>query len=573
MMKISLVTLPRKKEVVIQIQCAMDENTLPVSLPSRKWHPQSKTWRAPIVRLNIDFLRRNRDRYEASDDFWDMLNTFGQDTTRDVSFSKDYPFKTEPFPHQFDCCKQLYPIKNNFIAADIGTGKTKMAIDIASHRYYDGVIGKVLVIALVSLKDNWINEIGVHCPIPSTTHKLETTVAGKKRFKRFLEEDGFRWLILGIESLSAGKAYELCKEFVDKDTMVIVDESSSIKSHKASRTERCINLGNMAAFKTAMTGTPITQGIVDLFSQFEFVDPNIVGIGDYYSFRNRYAVMGGFQTRNIIGYQRVEELTSAVSPYIFQVRKRDVLKDLPSATYQERTVEMSAEQKKLYKELKSTLKLEYEGHKLTVASTINLMQRFTEISDGYYSYVDEKAMNKIEITEKAKIKYKKEYLKSNPKSKELIELIGTMADDESVIIWATSKMAVGHLIEVFSKIYGSDSVAQMHGGVTPEDRTKELALFQSGRKRFLIGNQSVGGIGLNMTRAAVMVYYSNDFSLERRIQSEGRIERIGQTRPMTYIDMMCSPIDRYIVKALKGKFDFAEVIREAFDSGKLEELT
>lgn len=571
-MEISLITLPRKKEVVIQIKCSMDENTLPVSLPSRKWHPQTKTWRAPIVRLNIEFLRRNRDKYEATDDFWDVLNSFGQDTSRNINFSRDYPFKTDPFPHQHDCCKRLYPIRNNFIAADIGTGKTKMAIDIASHRYYDGVIGKVLVIALVSLKDNWRNEIGVHCPIPATTHKLETTAAGKKRFKRFMEEDGFRWLILGVESLSAGKAYELCKEFVDKDTMVIVDESSSIKSHKASRTERCINLGNMAAFKTAMTGTPITQGIIDLFSQFEFIDPNIIGIGDFYSFRNRYAVMGGFQKRNIIGYQRVEELTDAVSPYIFQVRKRDVLKDLPPATYQERVIEMSAEQKKLYKELKSTLKLEYNGKKLTVASTINLMQRFTEISDGYYSYVDEREMEKISINEKAKIKYKKEYLKSNPKSKDLMELVGTMANDESVIIWATSKMAIQHLLDTFSKAYGDDQIVPIHGGVSEEDRTAGIARFQSGKSRFLIGNQAVGGIGLNMTRAAVMVYYSNDFSLERRIQSEGRIERIGQTRPMTYIDMMCSPIDRYIVKALKNKNDFAEVIRQAFDSGELDGL-
>ncbi len=572
-MKLSLTTLPIKKEVVIQIQCSMDENTLPASLPSRNWHAQSKTWRVPIVRLNIEYLRRNKSLYEASDDYWAMLNEFGKEKDRKTVWSSDYPFKLAPFPHQRDCCKRLYPIRNHFIAADIGTGKTKMAIDIASHRYYDGVIGKVLVIALVSIKDNWINEIDMHCPVPSTAHKLETTVAGKKRFKKFLEEDGFRWLVLGIESLSAGKAFDLCKEFVDKDTMIIIDESDSIKSHKASRTDRCIELGNIASFKTAMTGTPITQGIIDLFSQFEFIDPNVIGIGDFYSFRNRYAVMGGFDKRNIIGYQRVEELTTAMVPYTFQVRKREVLTDLPPATYQERKVEMSPEQKKLYKELKSTLKLEYNGNKLTVASTINLMQRFTEISDGYYSYVDEKEMGKIEITEKVKIKYKKEYLKTNPKAKELMELVRTMADDESIIIWATSKMAVAYLLKTFSDIYGEDQVVPMHGGISEEDRTAGLKRFQSGRARFLIGNQAVGGIGLNMTRAAVMIYFSNDFSLRRRIQSEGRIERIGQTRPMTYIDMLCSPIDRYILKALRGKLDFAEVIRAAFDNNELEGLT
>lgn len=577
-MKLSLITLPRKKTQVIQIECGVHENTLPANLPSRQFHAGTKTWRAPIVRLNLEYLLRNRSHYEATEEYWDMLKEFHtsrQNVVGDGGFSGDYPFKTKPRPHQLAAVKKLYPFPNTFISADIGTGKSKMAIDLASHRYYDGTVSKVLVIGLVSIKEGWGREIDKHCPVPSNIHVLETTKAGQNRYRRWLEEDGLRWLITGIESFSNGKTYDLCTEFIDEETMIIIDESDSIKNYQAGRTERCVELGEIAPFKLAMTGTPITQGIVDLFSQFEFLDSQIIGIGDFYSFRNRYAVMGGFGKKAIIGYQRVEELTDTIGKYVFQVRKRDVLTDLPESSYQEYAIEMSAEQKKLYKELKANLKLEYNGNKLTVASTINLMQRFSEITGGYYSYVDEEAMEKISIDENVKIKYKKEYLKTNPKLKELLRIIGSMDREESVVIWAVSKMEIAAVSDALIKEYGPDSVVQMHGGIDEEGRTQNLDSFTAKKARFLVGNQGVGGIGLNGMQevSAVMIYFSNDFSMRKRVQSEGRIERIGQTRPMLFIDLVCkASIDMYILKALKGKYDFAEAIRAAFEENKLEEL-
>lgn len=571
-MKISLIETPRSKETIIQIKCGVHENTLPSSMPSRKWHPQTKCWRAPIVRLNIDYLRNNRELYEATDEFWDLLNNYGK-RERSPEFPSEYPFKTEPKSHQLTCVKKLYPTDIGAIFADIGTGKTKMGIDIAACRYYSGNIDKVFVIALFSIKDNWKNEINIHSPIPATIHELETSKSGRNKYRNFLEEDGFRWLVVGVESLSNGSAYELCKEFVDDKTMIIIDESDSIKTSGKIRTERCIEFGKLTKYKYIMTGTPMEKGLVDLYTQFQFLDKNIIGIGDFYSFKNRYVVTGGFKNKQIIGYQRVDELLEAVNPYIYQVRKREVLHELPEATYQERIIQMSAEQKKLYNELKNTLKLEYNGNKLTVASTINLMQRFSEITGGFYSYVDHDAMSEVSIDEKVKIKYKKKYLKSNPKAKELMSLIKSMSDRESIIIWAVSKMEIAYIVDMISREYGEDSIAQMHGDISKEDRTRFLDDFQNGKRKFIVGNQAIGGIGLNMTRAAVMIYFSNDFSYRRRIQSEGRIERMGQTRPMVYIDLKCvGSIDTYVVKALKNKQDFSEAIRAAFDGGSLENL-
>jgi len=901
MINANIITLPRKKEEVFELKCDYADNFIPVSMPDRTWHKQTKCWRGSITRLNVEYLRSCRNKLTGSDEFWKVLNYYKPEVSkRGPSFSNQYPFKLKPFPHQLEGLKKLYPFNKSALLMDIGTGKTKVAIDTATCRFYEGLISKVLVIALVSIKDNWSREINKNSPVPTTNHILQTTKAGQKRYNKFLEEDGFQWLIVGVESFSAGKAFDLCQRFVDDKTMIIIDEcftpdieiltengfirfdkltkkekiaqynpnneaisfakplryvknnyngkmyniqgeygcdititpnhdllinrpyplsqkninqkdmvykhrkikpdkykprykdyfikagkaegnnclcnierlyiaiqadgyimksglirfmlskkrkqerlefllkkcniewyytkerkifklnlkanpakvycfhppfkatknlwdwfslinisykkaisiieemvlwdgsinkridnnykfnstsrnqadfyqcvatlanyrsllrcdkgkednhndlyrvsinknrnkaecqrifkseidykgkifcvtmpegyiivrkngkvvitgnSDSIKNDGAIRTERCIQLGKLVKYSMIMTGTPITQGMIDLYSQFEFLDSDIIGIGSFYAFRNRYAVMGGHENKNIIGYQRVDELIEAVSPFIFQVRKRDVLRDLPPATYQERVVQMSAEQKKIYGKLKNQLRMVYNDRTLTVKNTINLMQRFSEITGGFYSYVDEEEMNIIPIEEKAKIKYKKEYLKSNPKAKELLQLISTMNEEEPVIIWAVSKMEVAYITSELVKIYGEDAVVEMHGGVSREQRTKNLDKFQSGKARFLTGNQSVGGIGLNMTISATMIYFSNNFSLKNRIQSEGRIERIGQTRAMTYIDLVCAgSIDKYILKALKNKLDFSEVVRAAFDSGELEGL-
>jgi SNF2 family DNA or RNA helicase len=189
------------------------------------------------------------------------------------------------------------------------------------------------------------------------------------------------------------------------------------------------------------------------------------------------------------------------------------------------------------------------------------------------SYIDFEEMLKIPETELAKVKYKKQYLKSNPKAEELMRFLYALPHDEPVIIWAVNAMEVAYLVDLVGKTYGPDSLVEMHGGVNESDRNTNLQKFTSGVARFLIGNQSVGGVGLNMVNCCIMCYFSNNFSLRTRIQSEGRIERMGQLRPMLYVDFACSnSIDGYVVSALKDKNDFAETIRAAFDSGQLLEV-
>lgn len=574
MISVDLYTRPRKKDLIITVKCTYDDNTMASEAPDRNWNKSRMWWELPIGRLNIEYLRLNREKYVGSQDFFELLDGYGKEDGNSLgSFPSNYPFKLKPFNHQGEALEKFYPLEVGAMFADIGTGKTKVAIDLATARYIAGTISKVLVICLVSIKDNWGREIIKNSPVTPSSHILKTTKAGQKKFDRFQQEDGFKWLIVGVESLSAGKAFGLCEQYVTDDTFIIIDESQYIKTPDKIRTNNCIELGKRTKYKMVMTGTPITQGLADIYSPFEFLDKDIVGIGDYRAFRNRYMVMGGYEDRQIIGYKKTDELMETLSPYVYQVRKRDVLTDLPKSSYKTLTVEMSAEQKRIYNDLKRELRMECNGNTLTVKSTINLMQRFSEITGGFYSYIDQEAMEEVGVNEKVKIKYKKEYLQKNPKANELMKFIDTLPEDEPLIIWAAYNMEREYLIKILSEKYGSYKVVQMDGSIKREQRTINLDRFEAGEARFLVGNPKVGGVGLNMTSACITAYFSNDFSLEKRLQSEGRTERSGQLRPMLFVDMVCTnSIDGYVSRALVAKNDFAEEVRKAFDNGMLEEL-
>lgn len=556
------------------IECPFSENTFVDGMMSKRFHKGSRVWHALPVRLNAEYIKNMGPKFkvimspEAESEVSNILKKFG---ARDEDFPDSYQFKLKPLPHQLIGMKKAYPVSTMAILADVGTGKTKVALDIAYARYATGKINKVLVIGLVSIKYNWQDEIIKNLGEKQNIHVLETSGPGKKRYEDWLGSKGLQWLIIGVESLSAGSAFELCSKFVDKNTMIILDESTSIKTHNSTRTEKCIELGKKVKYKTIMTGTPITQGLIDFYSQFEFLDPNIIGVGDFYSFRNRYTVMGGYDNKIIIGYKNVEELTNILEPYVFQVRKRDVLKDLPESSYINRIVEMTKEQVDLYKELKNNMRIQLEDKTLTVQNVMNMMQRFSEITGGYISYGVE---NTNPFTkEKKPIIYQKQRLKTAPKCIELMNFISECNNDESIIIWAVGKMEIEIIEEALKKKHGENCLVLMHGGIKGEERFENLNKFNRGESRFLLGNQKSGGIGLNMTISHIMVYYSNDFSLEKRLQSEGRIERIGQKHTMLYVDIMCKgSIDLKVRAALKDKNDFAEIIRSSFNDGGLLNL-
>jgi SNF2 family DNA or RNA helicase len=444
----------------------------------------------------------------------------------------------------------------------MGTGKTKTVLDLFSGYHLDAKVDRVLVVTKFSTRRNWADEIGIHCPIESDVMILDTTKA--KAFEQWnTDVDGrMKFLIVGTESLAAGGAITLAQKFVDCSTRVgmVVDEAHMIKSHSAVRSANCVKLGRSASFKVIMTGTPVANGPMDVFMQFEFLDPNIIGIGDFYSFRNRYAVMGGFEGKQVIGYQNMEELIELISPFVYQVRKSDVLTELPPKIYQTREVKLNDEQKRLYKEIAKRDRAVSGDQGITVKTVLERMLRLQEIAGGIITYERNPDLYNPDKFSRNRIEGK------NPKIEELLAI--AEENEVSTIVWCRFIPEIEMVSEALREKYGRDAVVEIYGAIEEDDRHHNVKeLFQTGKARFLVGNAATGGVGLNMTRAELVVYYSNSFSFTDREQSEDRAHRIGQTKSVTYIDIVAEgTVDATVTKALLEKKNVSEFVRASIDA-------
>jgi len=287
-----------------------------------------------------------------------------------------------------------------------------------------------------------------------------------------------------------------------------------------------------------MTGTPVTKGPEDVYSQFKFLDPHILGYDSFYSFRARYCVMGGYENKQIVSYQNVDELTKNIEGHSFRVLKKDCL-DLPDKIYQRHPVDLSPKQRKLYDQLRKEFIAELEGEHIDAPETITRLLRLQQIVCGWFPTEEEVKP----IDEK------------NPRMQALLDILSDI--DTKVIIWARFKAD----LRAIERALGDLAVAY-HGDVSNDQRAIAVERFQNDPKvRYFIGQPQSGGIGLTLTAAECAIYYSNSFDLETRLQSEDRCHRIGTKNNVTYIDIEApKTIDSKIIKALQSKKSLADVV-------------
>ncbi len=451
---------------------------------------------------------------------------------------------------------------------DMGTGKTKTSIDLYSAYFMEGEVDRLLVQTKFSTRMNWVREFAIHCPVPHETYILDTTKP--KAFDEFNGTDNgkLKILVVGTESLAAGSAVLYAERFVNTSTRcgVIVDEAHMIKTHNAVRSKNSVKIGRGAKYKTIMTGTPVANAPMDLYMQFQFLDENIIGTGDFYSFRNRYAVMGGYEGREVIGYQNMEELIELVSPYVFQARKSEVLSELPPKVYEVREVRFTDKQKELYKDLAKKNRAIMGDRGVTVDTVLERMLRLQEVCGGIITFE-----RNPDLYNKAKYEHSR-IPGGNPKVEELLAI--TEEYEMSTIVWCRFIEEIHMVSEALRAKYGESSVVEIYGQVSEEDRDYNVQeLFQKKKARFLVGNAATGGTGLNMTAAELVVYFSNSFNYVERDQSEDRAHRIGQTKSVLYIDLvMEKSVDCAIMEALKGKKNVSEFVRESIQSKNAESL-
>jgi SNF2 family DNA or RNA helicase len=330
-----------------------------------------------------------------------------------------------------------------------------------------------------------------------------------------------------------------------------IDESTTIKNPGANRTKNIIAIGKNVTYKRILTGSPVTKSPLDLYTQCWFLDPWLLDQQSYYSFRTRYALtrkinVSGRQVEIVVGYRNLGELSDKIKPFSHRVLKDDCL-DLPPKTYMKRTIQLTEEQRKVYKQMKDIALATLNGKLTTTHNVITQLMRLHQITCGHFKS-DDGQTQKIP-------------------SNRLDELMDVLSEMEGkAVIWAHYRYDIEVIVEAIKKEYGDKSVVTYYGDTSTDDRQKAIKLIQDPESpvRFIVGTPQTGGYGITLTGASTMIYYSNGYDLEKRQQSEARIDRIGQTKNMTYIDIIAEgTVDEKIVKALRTKVNIAtEVMGE-----------
>lgn len=472
-------------------------------------------------------------------------------------------FKTKPYSHQTAALKKCQGINNFGYFMEMGTGKSKVLIDDITILFRKRQIDFVFIIAPKGVYRNWVEiEIPKHLaddikyemmfwrsnPSKSYEYKL-------KKFFTSTYKDTLRIFVMNVESFSSynGKRYGTrIAEVMGSKGLIAVDESTTIKNHKAKRTKTLISMSKHFKFKRILTGSPITNSPMDLFSQFQFLDSSILGVDSYYVFQHMYAKVrqtriGSHSFTQIVGFKNLDQLTDKIQDNIFRVLKKDCL-DLPDKVYTTRSIELTPVQRKLYEKIqKEALILFDNGELVTAPSIITQMLRLQQILSGFLN------------TDNGE----QETFASN----RLDELVSICEETSGkIIIWSRFRFDIIGIEKKLAATFGANTVGSFFGDTTEKQRMDLINNFQDPESpvRFFIGNPQTAGLGITLTQATTVVYYANDFNLDTRLQSEDRCHRIGQTKSVTYIDFISDKtIDEKIVKSLRNKIDIsAEVLGE-----------
>ena len=466
-----------------------------------------------------------------------------------------YKFKTKPYAHQLSALEKSWDKDEYAYFMEMGTGKSKVLVDNIAMLYDKGKINAALIIAPKGVYRNWYsqeipNHLASHIDHKTVLWTATTSKAKDKEYQQLFKVDlDLHILIMNVEAFSTKKTLEFATKFLNcHKTIMAIDESTTIKTPTAKRTKAILALGGLAKYRRILTGSPVTKSPLDLYTQCGFLNENLLGFGSYYTFRNRYAVMrqanfGGRRVQLIAGYQRLDELSKLLKPFSDRVLKENCL-DLPEKTYIERQVELTDEQKKTYETMKSAALASLKGKMATAPHVLTQLMRLHQITCGHLKNDDET------ITE----------IKNN----RIDSLLEVLEETEGkAIIWANYVYDINRIVKAISKKYGENSIVQYYGAIAAEHRQKNIEKFQDPESpvRFFVGNPQTGGYGITLTAANNVIYYSNGYDLEKRLQSEDRAHRIGQKKAVTYVDLIApKTVDEKIRKALRKKINIATEI-------------
>lgn len=454
-----------------------------------------------------------------------------------------------PWEHQRAILNRSATREYFALLMDMRTGKTPVIIHNAAYLKSRGEIDGLLVMAPNYLKSEWAEQFITHAPdwLEYDVHIWTPTVKAEKEIRALRGDGRLHVLVMNEEAFSTKRGEEVASAFLyHHKAMFAIDEATSIANPKAKRTRAVLKMRPLAPYRRILTGTPITKGPLDLFSPFYFLDPSILGFKTHHGMKLRHCVLGGFKGKEIMGYVKMDELDKKIAPHSARVLRGDV-RDMPPKLYKQIPLDMTPEQGKIYQQMRDWMVAEWEGKRLEAAVVLSQLLRLQQITGGFIPAEGEDTAGPIPGV--------------NPKIEAIMQIVAQT--DEKVIIFSRFRPEIAAITKRLREKYGDDSVAEYHGGVGNDDKTRFKHAFKDDPNvRFFVANQRSARMGLDLSVASLVVYMTNSQDLLDRLQTEDRTETIVRDKgSTTYIDLvMKGTFDEKIMESLAAKVSLSNLI-------------
>lgn len=503
---------------------------------------------------------------------------------------------TTPFDHQKAGVRELVLptnsksgrlIKGVFALFDqVGAGKSKQVVDGSQILFEAGELDTVLVLTPGFARSVWqdpdpvLGEVAKHAwaDVPNVIHEYHErtpTIAW--------EPKALNWVVSNYEFIRVpSRLAKLQAQLKGRKIWIVCDEAWALKNIKAKQTKAVLKLRALASRATILNGTPGLP--MDLFSQFYILDPRIIGMKNFFFFRARYAIMGGFQNKAIVGYQNLEELQAKTKPYALQRLTRECwdlppimppvliearLKDSTWAPYKAMRDEMVAWLSAT--EASTASQAIVKGLRLAQITSGFLGGVEKQFDQGDFDYRDGPITSFVDVTcmgdSNIQIAAIRNSIREIGREKldAVLDWLSNNPRPDKLLIWCRFRAELERAAEALTAHY---TVFKLYGGQSPEDRNAaKRALAPETTFDYpvcVVGNPQAGGAALNLAGASLAITLSNDFSLKTYIQKNGRIDRPGQRNPITFADVVAvgpkgqKTIDHHVLKSLRTNQDLAE---------------
>ena len=467
------------------------------------------------------------------------------------------PIRAHPYEHQqkaYEFACRLFgltghnppPSRGVALLMEMGTGKSLTTISVAGRLWLDGKIERMLIVAPLSILGVWQEEFQKFADFPYSLAVLNGTGSRKSENLRQIPTNGLQVAVINYES-----TWRLEDELAEWDAdLIVCDEGHKIKTHNIAASKCMHRLGARARYRMLLTGTIITNKAIDVFSPYKFLNPAVFG-NSFYAFRNRYFDMTGYgQHVPILKASISGELTRRIHSIAFRATKAECL-DLPETTEIVRTVELEWQAQGMYRELVRESFISLKDGEVTATNVLTRLLRLSQLTGGFLC---EDGANHPTQVDSTKLTALADIVDSAAQDGKKIVIIARFLPEIAAITRMLEKKAIGYSL--------------ISGDI--RDRDEQVRRFQTDPDTTVfVGQIATAGLGITLTAADTMVFYSLDYSMSNFEQAKARIHRVGQRNPCTYLYLVASnTVDEKVLQALRDKADLARVLIDDYRAGR-----